>query len=191
MFRRTDCHFALPRSGAEAAAEPRHNEYVPRETDRISAKHGRVYLDVERPRVCIRGAEDAPAADLGYPWLADDATFPFYELRSAAMDLRGVFTLLEPFGEEHRAEARRRIHAQLATLTEHGVRHVVLSAFGCGAFCNPAPEIAALYREAITERRSDFDVVAFAIFHAGYGPDNFAPFHQVFEGFNESTSAPS
>mmetsp|Transcript_32934 Transcript_32934/g.49718 ORF Transcript_32934/g.49718 Transcript_32934/m.49718 type:complete len:96 (-) Transcript_32934:67-354(-) len=65
-----------------------------------------------------------------------------------------------------------------------GVRHVILSAFGCGAFRNPADDVAVLYREEIEKRATHFDVVVFAIFHAGYGPDNFTPFQKVFLGFN-------
>ena len=49
-------------------------------------------------------------------------------------------------GAFSRAETRKRVAAQLDTLIEQGVRHVVLSAFGCGAFRNPADEVAAVYR---------------------------------------------
>jgi len=111
--------------------------------------------------------------DLGYRWLADDEVFPFFELRSAAVDLRGG-------GDFSRAETKRRVAAQLDTLIEHGVRHAVLSAFGCGAFRNPADQVAAVYHEELRKRAASFDVVAFGIFHAGYGPDNFAPFARAF-----------
>ena len=77
-------------------------------------------------------------------------------------------------------DAERRIDAQLDTLIDSGVRHAVLSAFGCGAFRNPAAEVAALYRKALTVRRDAFACVAFAIFNPGYGPDNFTPFRDVF-----------
>ena len=58
----------------------------------------------------------------------------------------------------------------------------MLSAFGCGAFANPAAEVARCYRLALSAPRFEgrFDVVAFAVFHAGYGPDNFAPFRDEF-----------
>jgi uncharacterized protein (TIGR02452 family) len=78
-------------------------------------------------------------------------------------------------------DARRRIAAQLDTLLAHGVRHTVLGAFGCGAFLNPAHEIARLYREEIARRAADLSVVGFAIYAAGYGPDNFQPFRAAFE----------
>ncbi|MFQ5473026.1 MAG: TIGR02452 family protein, partial [Dehalococcoidia bacterium] len=69
---------------------------------------------------------------------------------------------------------------QLDTLRHHGVRHAVLSAFGCGAFGNPADEVARIYREELEARETDFSLVAFAIFAAGYGPDNYTPFADAF-----------
>ena len=38
--------------------------------------------------MCIRGAEERERSDLGYRWLEDEEVFPFFELRSAALDLR-------------------------------------------------------------------------------------------------------
>jgi len=132
-----------------------------------------VYVDAARPRVCVRGPEDRAAPGLGYAWLADDEVFPFIELRAAAQDLRGG----ESFDVE---DARKRIRAQLVTLRNHGIRHAVLSAFGCGAFRNPARSVAEIYREEIAAREADFAVIAFAIFAPGYGPDNYTPFAEVF-----------
>jgi hypothetical protein len=148
--------------------------YTPEMSILLSADRARVYLDTSSPRVCIRGSEDRAAPDLGYAWLPDVEVFPFYELRAAAQDLRdgSAFSI---------EDARRRIAAQLDTLRNHGVRHTVLSAFGCGAFLNPAPQVARLYKEEIARRTNDFSVVAFAIYAAGYGPDNFQPFKAVFE----------
>jgi uncharacterized protein (TIGR02452 family) len=107
--------------------------------------------------------------DLGYPWLSDNQVFSFFELRAAANDLRDGSDF-EP------ADARRRIRAQLDTLHHHGIRHAVLSAFGCGAFCNPAEQVARIYHEELRLRQADFSLIAFAIFAPGYGPDNFIPF---------------
>lgn len=169
LFRRTDCHFSL--AGKTDARTP--DRYNPQMTRLLSAADGRVYLDVQQPRVCIRGPEDRSRSDLGYAWLPDDAVFPFYELRAAAVDLRG--------GADFDADAmRRRIAAQFDTLHDHGIRHAVLGAFGCGAFGNPARRVAELYRDQLIARSGQFDLVAFAIFHAGYGPDNITPFMEVF-----------
>ena len=77
---------------------------------------------------------------------------------------------------------RKRIEAQLHTLRDNGVKYVVLSAFGCGAFQNPPTEIAALYRSVISDRCKDFHVIAFAIFAPGYGSDkNFDVFEKEFK----------
>jgi hypothetical protein len=165
MYRRTDCHFRI---GPEEYDEPR-DRYRPEMTQLLSAVEGKVYLDTERPRVCLRGPEDRHRSDLGYAWLPGDQVFPFFELRASARDLRDG----SPFDPD---EARSRIAAQLDTLRESNVRYAVLGAFGCGAFENPATEVARLYSEEIDKRRGDFALIAFAIFAAGYGPDNHTPF---------------
>jgi hypothetical protein len=165
MFRRTDCHFQVRLDEYDASVD----RYLPEMTRLLSAEEGKVYLDTEQPRVCIRGPEDRTREDLGYPWLADDEIFPFFELRAAAQDLRHGSTF-------DAAQARRRIAAQLDTLRDGDARYAVLGAFGCGAFQNPSTEVARLYREEIDKRRGDFALIAFAIFAAGYGPGNYAPF---------------
>jgi len=115
------------------------------------------------------------ATTSAYAWLADDEVFPFFELRAAAEDLRDGRAF-------DGVEMRKRIAAQLDTLRAHDVRHAVLGAFGCGAFRNPAHEVAAIYRDELSARAGAFDVIAFAIFSAGYGPDNYTPFAAVFAG---------
>jgi hypothetical protein len=169
MFRRTDCHFSVgpPEYDVEV------DRYTAAMTQLVSAQHGSVYLDVEKPRVCIRGPEDQSRQDLGYRWLAEDEVFPFYELRAAAQDLRDGSTF-------EISEARKRIAAQLDTLRRMGLRHAVLGALGCGAFRNPARQVAQLYKEELAVRGADFSLIAFAIFAAGYGPGNFEPFSSVF-----------
>ena len=42
-------------------------------------------------------------------------------------------------------------------------------------------QVAVLYREALAAHKEHFDVVAFAIFHAGYGPNNLEPFKRALE----------
>jgi hypothetical protein len=163
-----DCHFQV----GDEAYDPLTDCYRSEKTRLLLAQDGRVYLDSRRPRVCIRGPEDRSSHDLGYGWLSDDEVFPFLEMRASAQDLRGG----PPFSE---AEARRRIVAQFDTLEDNGMRHVVLGAFGCGAFKNPTDRIAGIYRDEILRRTGHFGVIAFAIFHAGYGPNNFGPFKEA------------
>lgn len=167
MFRRTDCHLAIEDSELDRTTE----RYHPEMTALLEARDGRVYLDTTRPRVCVRGPETPRAERLGYDWLPHDEVFPFHELRAAAQICRNGATF-DP------AEARRRIAAQLDTLVGAGVRHAVLGAFGCGAFGNPAHEVARIYREELERRPDGFDCVAFAIYDAGYGPDNATPFER-------------
>jgi hypothetical protein len=169
MFGRTDCHFRIGEHEYDVGSD----RYRPQMTRLLSAQDGRVYLDVQHPRVCIRGAEDRSSADLGYAWLTVEQVFPFFELRAAAQDLRDG-SAFDP------QDSRRRVSAQLDTLREHDVRHVVLGAFGCGAFRNPADGMARIYREEIATRMTDFSVIAFAVFSAGYGPNNYIPFAEAF-----------
>lgn len=168
MFRRTDCHFRVGDDEYDVGVD----RYRPTMIRRLSAHGGRVYLDTEYPRACIRGSEDQSRADLGYAWLPHEHVFPFFELRAAAQNLRDG----SPFDRE---ECRRRVAAQFDTLRERGIRHVVLGAFGCGAFGNPAERVAKVYQEEIRKRRADFAVIAFAVFSAGYGPDNYPPFKEA------------
>ena len=147
----------------------------------VSGADGRVYLDTASPRVCIKGAKERDG--LGYGLLADEDVFPFFELRSAAVDMRGASQ--KSYDD---AELRKRIAAQLDTCMAAGVRHVVLSAFGCGAFQNPSPIVAEVYKQEVRKRKEHFDVVAFAIFHAGYGPNNFQPFADAFAGWGEGAA---
>ena len=168
MFRRTNCHFFVGPEEYDAA----HDRYHSHMTSLLSAENGKVYLDSENPRVCIRGPEDRSRPDLGYQWLPDDEVFPFFELRAAAQDLRDGSAFSE-------SDARRRIAAQLDTLVEHSIKHAVLGASGCGAFMNPAHQIAELYRQEIENRKHWFRLIAFAIYQAGYGPDNLSPFEDV------------
>ena len=174
MFRRTDCHFHI----SDEDYDPVLDQYHAEMTNLLLAKKGRVYLDVTRPRVCLRGPEDLQATDLGYRWLSDDEVFPFFELRAAAQDLRGG----NPFDQ---FEARRRIAAQFDTLQENNVAHVILGAFGCGAFLNPADQVARLYRAEIDKRAAHFRVIAFAVFSAGYGRDNLVPFQEAFRDYSD------
>jgi hypothetical protein len=177
MFRRTDCHVRIGEDEYDAPLD----RYRPAITRLLSAQDGVVYLDTKRPRVCIRGPEDRSRTDLGYPSLPDDQVFPFFELRAAARDLRD--------GSAFDAQdAWMRISAQLNTLRDHRIGHVVLGAFGCGAFRNPADCVAQIYCKEIMARKVDFAVIAFAVFSAGYGPDNFTPFAEAMRcgGFGDS-----
>lgn len=187
MFRRTDCHFYIDRS-QQLLLNAARDKFVYNQTftDLINGQNDNVYLDTDYPRVCICGrelvsSEAGGQEGMGYELLSDDDIFMFYEMRSAAADLRRRNLTQEQRITITRRENIRKITAQIETLKRQNVRHVVLSAFGCGAFENDANTIAQMYVEVISQNIEHFDVIAFAIYHAGYGPRNYEPFLNVFK----------
>ena len=78
-------------------------------------------------------------------------------------------------------QARRRIRAQLASARESGHRVLVLSAFGCGAFGGTPELVAKIYAEELRKNEDFFSLVAFGIFYAGWGPNNYDVFREVFQ----------
>lgn len=56
---------------------------------------------------------------------------------------------------------RSKIKAQLETLKAAGILNVVLSAFGCGAFGNPADKFSEIYKELLEEYSENFDEAVF------------------------------
>lgn len=80
---------------------------------------------------------------------------------------------------------KRIIYTQLKTGYDCGYETIVLGAFGCGAFQNPAQVVANLYREVIeTYFNGAFKQIVFAILDAKPGPSNpegnVTPFKRVF-----------
>ena len=113
---------------------------------------------------------------MGYAFLPSDQIFPFLELRSAAVDRSRK---RKASHARDLGEMEKRVEAQFATLIATGIRYVVLSAFGCGAFENDPSEIAWVYKQAVERHRAAFAVIAFAIFYAGHGEDNY----KIFKAF--------
>ena len=195
MFRRTDCHFSLVRDGSSAELPmervKKYDEhwkvhkgdyrYTREATELINGRSGVVYLG-KMLRICFRGKELDATGRQGYEDLPDEDIFPFYEMRAAAVDRRRdglAGTVINDFDEN---ECRLRIEAQLETLRRKGLRHAVLSAFGCGAFRNPPTEVARIYAESVSKFADHLDVVAFAIYYPGYGPkENFEAFQAAFK----------
>jgi len=140
-------------------------------TNLLSASQNSVYLDVNNPRICIRGPENLNENDLGYAWLESHNIFPFLEMRASAQNLNS-----ERWNE---AECEKRISAQFLTLLKNNIKHVVLGAFGCGCFKNPPEFVANCYKKQILQHQNNFDAVVFAIYNAGYGPDNYSIFKDI------------
>lgn len=168
MFRRSDCHFSIQDNHFDFDR----NRYSSDISNLLSAKDGIVYID-KTPRVCIRNQENIKQSDLGYEWMQDNDIFPFIEMRAAAQDCR-----YSVFDEK---EADRRICAQFNTLIKHNIQHVILGAFGCGAFNNPSETIAHIYKKYIDQLSSHFRVIVFSIYNAGYGPDNYTIFKKILQ----------
>ena len=74
---------------------------------------------------------------------------------------------------------KKRIEAQFSTLKSNGIRHAVLGAFGCGAFNNKPQDVAPLYKECLNKYKTDFDVIAFPIYYAGSGLENYPVFKKI------------
>ena len=169
MLRRTDVHYSFCRK--TVVLDDSHATYRRDVTSLLNADGGLVMLDDE-PRVCVRGpesvrgrhGEDTGGTTLGYRWYTTQEVFLFKELRAAAVDLRNA--------PGKGKTMQRRIEAQLETLVERKERHVVLGAFGCGAFGNDPEHVARLYSDAIRTRLEHFDVVVFPILDAGYDKEN-------------------
>ena len=66
---------------------------------------------------------------------------------------------------ECKAALVRRIERALAMMAVHGHWHIVLSAFGCGVFKNPADEVAAVFADVLRSPRfaGVFEHVVFAV----------------------------
>ena len=95
--------------------------------------------------------------------------------------LRIAQHLMEPTKEKMRTILR------ISGKYEHNA--LVLSAFGCGAFCNPPEHIALLFKEVFAENEfiNRFALVVFAIIsdynsHRAHNPNgNFEPFRKIFD----------
>ena len=181
LFRRSDLHFCF--NPGEVIVDPCHPDrqcYSTRMQHLLSGTDGRVYIS-DAPRICIRSSEDFNHSTLGYELYGQDEAFPFYEMRSAAF-------IASRSKDSEEFQARRRIRAQLASARESGHRVLVLSAFGCGAFGGTPELVARIYAEELKKREDFFSLVAFGIFYAGWGPNNYDVFRKVFQDHFDNES---
>jgi hypothetical protein len=191
MYRSSE-HFYIDRT---LEVDANLTDYTPAMTDLLNAKNDRVYLDIVCPRVCIKSKEVSevdvdPATGrpkivvrTGKPALKikrnasyqplGDKKFPFFAMKAAADDLRGG----KPF---KKASMEKKIEAQFVTAVEKGVKYLVLSAFGCGAFANRPEDVAPLYAAAITKHHHRFKHIVFAIYSgSNIGGDNVGVFTRI------------
>jgi hypothetical protein len=129
------------------------------------------------PRVCFKESEANNYAQRSRP-------FEFFELRSAAVDTRNI-PLAKLNKKKYENDMILRIHHQFLTAHLAGATHLLLSAFGCGAFANPEYQdfitetVFKLYRDAVDTFGVWFTRIDFAIFSAGYGNDNFSKWSRL------------
>lgn len=129
----------------------------------------------------------------GYPFLREPFELDFIAV--AALNLRGKSDWTQDGNGNYQLSAQEReitahkIRLMLRIAYETRHRCLVLSAFGCGAFCNPAREIARLFAAVLQEPefKGAFTHIVFAIIedHNSYSeinPEgNYRPFKRILE----------
>ena len=120
----------------------------------------------------FRGPESARYACLPAPVLLDVISAAAYRLPPLTPD--------GSMEASYHEGTRRKIRALLGVAAREGVQALVLGAFGCGAFGNPAAEVAALFRDELCcTFRDHFARVVFAILPDNHHDDKVAIFRRV------------
>lgn len=90
--------------------------------------------------------------------------------------------------EEYMRALRDRISLIIVTALKHKVTHIVLGAFGCGAFRNDPYIVARTFRDVLFPLDNCpfgfghmFDEIYFSIYCNDYNEDNFEAFYKHFE----------
>ena len=99
------------------------------------------------------------SANLLNPQMASDVTIPL----TAVYDIH-----------------RRRARHLLTIAAAEGATHLVLGAFGCGAFRNDPYIVANAWHGEVEAMRKHFDLIEFAIFHMPYEAENYEAFSAEF-----------
>ncbi|MGD9590913.1 MAG: TIGR02452 family protein [Candidatus Berkiella sp.] len=116
--------------------------------------------------------------DNSYAFMDENSRFEISVISSAAYDLNDK-------NQSNRSNQRyldgmtHKIVMQLETALQHGHKHLVLSAFGCGAFGNNPATVAQLYKKVLAYPRyqNAFEHIVFAIVpNPGAKNDNYLPF---------------
>ena len=146
----------------------------------LDRNYGGIY---SRDVTIFRSSESSGYALLDAPFqtsVVSVAAIKNPEYKEINGQLRIAPHLIEPTKEKMRTILR------IAGKYHHNA--LVLSAFGCGAYCNPPEHIALLFKEVFSEPefKDQFALVVFAIIsdhnsHRAHNPNgNFEPFRKVF-----------
>lgn len=82
--------------------------------------------------------------------------------------------------DKYRLVMKSRIRQLFIVAQTTGADVLILGAFGCGAFKNPPEVVAQLFKEAVDEFGSFFEVIEFAVYHSEKSTRNFEAFSEVF-----------
>lgn len=166
MWYRTDAHLTQALASNQRDVRAR---VAPYPSPLVAAVIG------DRPLVCFKGRE--VPGDMARSF-QPVTPFEFFEMRSAAVDTRGVdgarFDMTR-----YENTMRDRIRGQFVAARRRGFTHLLLGAFGCGAFAHRdlgpriSRTVARLYRDAVGRYGRDFTRVDFAIYRSGYGQGNY------------------
>jgi len=140
------------------ALEPRKREFYPLD----------LYNAIYTPDVFFFRSQDYNV--LPYEECAFISCLAIAALRRPILTAEGKYT------SHQRRITGEKIRAMFKIAILHGHDSVVLSAFGNGAFKNPPVETAEIFKEVVSEYRSQFKKIVFAILD--YGPSKNFPIYK-------------
>ncbi len=144
------------------------------------------YGAVYSPKVTVfRGREEDGYPLLDHPYKASFIAVPAIFNPALTKNTKGLYEM----GEEDQTLTKEKIRTIFKVAKKHNHQTLILSAMGCGAFCNPPNQVARLFREVLEEGsyNSAFVKIIFAIkddhnTHKWYNPEgNYAPFAREFK----------
>jgi len=146
----------------------------------LDRNYGGIY---SRDVTVFRSSENTGYALLDAPFQVSVVSVPALN-RPDLVEVGGKYRIAQDLVEP----TKERMRTILRIAGKYGNNALVLSAFGCGAFCNPPEHIATLFKEvfAETEFQNRFALVVFAIINdqnsnRAHNPNgNFEPFRKVF-----------
>ncbi len=168
--------------------------------DRLSKQYGiprakqsyplhEAYGAVYSPKVTVfRGREEDGYPLLNQPYKASFVAVPAIYNPLLLKNSKGLYEM----EDADRLLTKEKIRTIFKIAKKHNHQTLILSAMGCGAFCNPPNQVARLFREVLEESayRTAFSKIIFAIkddhnTHKWYNPEgNYAPFAREFKDGN-------